>query len=439
VSPSTQLVGGKPLEDSAAAPRAFRPVWGYLAVVLPAALLAADMGLAVARGWRTNSRLDRVVMGALAAWLLAATTCLVLPPARRFFSRFGAQLIALSVSLCLVWLVAEFALGPVLAVIGEPFHCRRPGLQFVYHPRASIMRDVGPETHVHFNAWGVRGDDPPPPDAASRILCVGGSSTACTYLDDAKTWPALLGRELDALQPNGGHWVGNIGLPSFRTAEHLQFIGQSSLVDRVDCLIVQAGVNDFMSCLAGPHPQPLWTSSRVRKLVRTVAARNSESDMEVEDTGGDVYLRRRAVRASAKLDDRAPDLEAGLREFADNVRKIIETCGRRNVRVVFTTQPVLWKPDLDAENRALLWFGLLPDGRFLSVDQLRAGMDRYNETLAAVCQEQGAELVDLSQLNGDPGMFYDDCHFTETGSRRVAQLVVQRFANRPIEIRQKTP
>jgi hypothetical protein len=94
---------------------------------------------------------------------------------------------------------------------------------------------------------------------------------------------------------------------------------------------------------------------------------------------------------------------------------------------------VFWKADLDRENEALLWFGQMEDGRYLSVDQLRTGMDRYNETLSRVCREQGVELIDLSRLNGDPAIFYDDCHFTETGAREVAAMVARHFMEHPVQ------
>ncbi len=396
-------------------------------------LLFGDLAIALARGWRIASRLDTAMLWLSAGWLLAMTVLLAVPAGRRWYGRWRGQLILLSGSLCLAWLAAELLLGPVLAAVVEPFHCRRPGLEFVYRPRPGIMRDVSPEAHVHFNAWGVRGDDPPPRAGVSRILCVGGSTTGCTYLDNSKTWPHLLGQDLEAAEPDRGCWVGNIGLPSFRSIEHLQFIEQSPRVDEMDCLIVQAGVNDFMSYISGPRPVPLWTLSRVRKLVRSLMNQYVESSIEIEDTAGQVYQRRRAIRSAAAIDHNSPDLERGLREYADNIRAIIDACRRRKVRIVFTTQPVFWKADLDRENEALLWFGQLHDGRYLSVDQLRAGMDRYNETLSLVCREHGVELIDLSQLNGDPAIFYDDCHFTETGARQVAAIVARHFMEHPLQ------
>ena len=43
----------------------------------------------------------------------------------------------------------------------------------------------------------------------------------------------------------------------------------------------------------------------------------------------------------------------------------------------------------------------------------------------AVCAKRGLRCVDLTGLSGDPSVFYDDCHFNERGSLRVAELVAE--------------
>ncbi|MBI3837591.1 MAG: hypothetical protein HY288_06625 [Planctomycetia bacterium] len=406
---------------------------GYVALALPALAILADAVFAIVRGWSVESRLDGAVVVVAAVWLLATTALWALPAGRGLYNRRYAQLILLGTSGCIAWLMAELALGGIVASVAEPFHCWRPGLKVVYRPKTGVMRDVGSEARVSFNAWGVRGRELPQRSAAYRIVCLGGSSTACTYLDDAKTWPRLLESDLQAADPSRGYWVGNAAIPGFKSPEHRRFVEESALIGEIDCLVVQAGINDFAAVLAGPRPAPPWWSrSRVLQLVRVLSRQYATSGTLVEDTAGTVYLRRRATRQAAEISSRVPALEPGLQEFSDNLRAIIARCNNCNMRVVFTTQPVLWRDDLDADNVALLWFGQLPDGRFLSVDKLRAGMDLYNQALRSVCAECGAELIDLRQLDGDPAVFYDDCHFTETGARRVARLIADWFVAHPV-------
>ncbi len=421
-------------QSSVASPtRRARAIAGYLAVAVVPLLLLADTGVAMARGWSIESRLDWLAIAAAAIWLAIASGTILLPAGRRFYARRFPQLVLAGASLLLAWGIAELALGPVLARFAEPFHGRRPGLEFVYRPAAGIMRDVGSEAHVKFNSWGVRGDEPPARGAAYRILCLGGSSTACTYLDNSKTWPERLEQDLNAAALNREFWVGNAGLPGYRSDGHLQFLEDSPLVEQIDCVVVQAGINDFMACLAGPQPAPpWWTRSHIWQLAGALARRVADAGTVVEDTAGSVYVRRRAIRQAATIDPKCPALAPCLDAYRHNLERIIDICRQKNVRLIFTTQPVLWRDDLDAENAALLWFGQLRDGRFLSLEQLRQGMDRYNDSLRAVCDERQVELIDLAPLNGDASVFYDDCHFTETGARRVAMMVAEWFAAHPL-------
>lgn len=412
-------------------PAPFKVATAALVLALPALLGLADTAIAWSRGWRTNSRLDQTVIAAMLAWLLLVAVPLLTARGRSWYARHVAHVTLLAVSLAVAWLAAELLLKPILAAV-EPFHARRPGLKFVYRPEPGMMRGVGPEARVELNAWGIRGHDPPPRDDAYRVLCLGGSTTACTYLDDTKTWPARLEADLKAAGQRA--WVGNAGLPNYRSEEHLQFVETSPLVDHIDCLVVQTGINDFMACLSGPRPAPpVWTQSRVSKLAHLLAYQWSTSGTVVEDSAATVYGRRRAIRQAGKIDDSQPQLDACLTNFTREIERIIDQCQRRKLRVVFTTQPVLWRGDLDAENQALLWFGKLPDDRFLSVAQLRHGMDRYNEVLRRVCRERNVELVDLAPLDGDAAAFYDDCHFTEQGAEQVGRRVADWLIEHPAD------
>ena len=108
------------------------------------------------------------------------------------------------------------------------------------------------------------------------------------------------------------------------------------------------------------------------------------------------------------------------------------------VRLVFATQPTLWREDLSAEERATLWFGGTgdflrePGHAYYSVGALAEGMARYNQTLLDVCATRGVECVDLAaEIPRDPSLFYDDCHFTEAGARAVADALAGHFATGP--------
>lgn len=128
-------------------------------------------------------------------------------------------------SLVLSLAVVEAGLRPVVPL--DPF-----GSRLALRPHVSMrlevdLRGVSRNGRHSTNAWGLRGDAPPPPDAGSyRIITVGGSTTQCFYLDDHKTWPYLLQMKLRR------GWVEDV-------------------VARIrpDAIIVLAGINDLLYSL----------------------------------------------------------------------------------------------------------------------------------------------------------------------------------------------
>lgn len=173
--------------------------------------------------------------------------------------------------------------------------------------------------------------------------------------------------------------------------------------------------------------KPLWTRSSIIELYHTVRRLKSavaRTDMAmVESSGGGEYTIRRDRRASARITEALPDLASGLMRYAQRIRRIIACCRERGLYVAFTTQPVLWDAALSADVAARCWFGWLPDGSYLALGALREAMDAYNRLLLEVCAEAGVDCVDLSEMNGHPEFFYDDCHFTEEGAAEVARRV----------------
>ncbi len=424
-----------------AASRARRVTSGYAALTLPAWLILFDTVVTLGRGGLLKTRLDRAAVAVAAAYLAGVTLLLVFRWGRGVFERHCAQLIVLSASVCVSLVVADFLVGPVLDRVSVPVHGQRPGWTARFRPQPGIIRGVGPEARLSFNSWGVRGSEPPPRDQAYRILCLGGSTTGCTFLDDPKTWPALLETNLNAADSAHPVWVGNTGWPGYACLEHLLFVERSPRMDDIDCLLVQCGINDFMRCLAGPRPPtPIWTRSNLWRLASTLLRSQVMGDETIEDSAGAGYERRRQLRAAAEVADRAPSLDACLSEFSRQLEAMIEGCRRHGVRIVFTTQPTLWRDDLSAEDQALLWFGQMRDGRYLSIAQLRAGIGRYNDVIRAACDKHGVELIDLGALDGESSVFYDDCHLTEVGAERAARIIADWFASRPAQpAREKAP
>ena len=347
-----------------------------------------------------------------------------------------------------------------------------PRLHRIFHPHKTVMPGVEGESHFRINGSGIRGADFSP-DQKWRVLSIGGSTTECLYLDDTETWPSLLERSLNAASADGTVWVGNAGKSGHTTRHHIlaihKFLEQ---YPRLDTIVLLVGVNDFQKRLAHDkeyrpfYYDSLTASERLELLEKTFAV------FPRHDPGGPAYRRTQIWQALAKaknrlfpspipealiqdesgrvliglrkhrknalmLRDTLPDLTEALDEYGRNIDRIIDIAREKGVCPVFVTQPVMWRENLAPHLEDLLWFGRVgpPQHKVLneyySVKALAKGMAAYNKTLGETCRARNVAHVDLAAiLPADTTTFYDDCHFNESGARRVADALTEALCAR---------
>jgi hypothetical protein len=171
----------------------------------------------------------------------------------------------------------------------------------------------------------------------------------------------------------------------------------------------------------------LWQLGR--RVKRSSLAKAPQS--QVQDESGKVYLNWRKHRQSAsEIRNQMPDLSSALNEYSANINKIADIAKDRSIRLVFVTQPAMWRADLPQEMEALLWLGGI--GRFqeeigkpyYSTKALQEGLAQYNDTLRKICRQRQMECIDLVPLLAkDTTVFYDDAHFNENGARQVSKIL----------------
>jgi hypothetical protein len=80
-----------------------------------------------------------------------------------------------------------------------------------------------------------------------------------------------------------------------------------------------------------------------------------------------------------------------------------------------------------------LWFGWVGEDwpvaeGYFTTGALERAMAAYNEALLGVCRERGLDCVDAAaSLPPDAASFYDDVHFTEEGSRQLAEVLARHL------------
>lgn len=364
-------------------------------------------------------------------------------------------------------------LGEVVLRIALPFPAQDayliwpPNLTRIFLPRPELMPGIFGESRFLTNSRGLRGRESTAQDD-TKILCIGGSTTECLYLDQYETWPHLLQTSLAEMKAFGRVWVGNAGKSGLTTRHHLVALRCLPLEElEVKTAVFLVGVNDLSVFIAlGDRFVPWRTNdpetekklieetfsagaassglgSRLRKTALWIEMRNIRRWLFAanrQDRVGEIYQQWRKDRQNARayLSD-LPDMSLGLNEYAANIALIISLCRSRGIRPVFMTQPSMWRGDLPDDLRALLWFGGVSNsadrrGRnlYYSVEAMQQAMQAYNLTLIRSCELHRAECIDLAmRMPKDTGAFYDDVHLNEKGARAVARVLSEYLLEHP--------
>lgn len=343
--------------------------------------------------------------------------------------------------------------------VARGYYVLPPGLDTLSHADSAIMPGVDGTARLRVNSVGLRGGEIPA-GAKRVLLAIGGSTTECLFLDEAESWPGLLERAGERRFGAGEVWVGNAGRSGRTSREHIvQLERILAAAPRIDRVVVLVGVNDLGRRLArgGDHPADWRADPALVATVERSAFDLLPIDLETEfpqrlalyrvaklaklrwqagKTRADAFdprlygawrrFRQGATGWRAEL----PDLGTALAEYRDNIRAMIAIARAHHVRVLFLTQPAIWRADLSPELEGLLWMGGVGNfqdrlgSEFHTTATLAEGMRRYNDALMETCAAEGAECFDLAaRIPKDGSAFYDDVHFSEEGARQVALAI----------------
>ena len=398
-------------------------------------------------------------------------------PRRKPGGRILALLVSLSLTLGLIEVILRVAFPAQTRYYVWP-----PGTRKALHPDPKHMPGVSGNTHFTVNTQAIRGKELGP-DTEYRVLAIGGSTTECLYLDDPEAWPAMVGQAIPRTADGRPVWIGNVGKAGTYSRDHVvQLAHLAPQLPRLDTVLVLVGVNDLTVTLAqGDHYQPprpitepeadraqvrrafaiapgrlqdvstdelgsadtaFYKRTALYQLVkRTRAGLSSQAGGRglTQDESGKMYADWRDHRAHAdEVRTQPPDLAAPLAEYRRNLGVMADLAEARKLRLVLITQPTLWRADLPKEAMDLLWLGGVGSFQaqagkaYYSVSVLTDAMLRYNAVVLDVCRERDLYCIDLaSKIPKDATMFYDDCHFTQAGSRAVATVVTRYLRSVP--------
>ena len=333
-------------------------VWG-----LPYAALLDTAIASMLQGWRPYGTIEFTLLGILGLWSASAIV-LLHTATRHRLARLWRELLLLAMIGVVGWPILELTAYRVEATLRPraPFHTRGINIHNTFTPDPIYLPGIQGSSHFTTGPDGLRAPTPPEPGQV-RVICVGGSTTECVYLDDSETWAALLPQYL-APELSPTVWVGNAGISGFDTQDHLRFVERSPLLNDTAALVIQPGINDLWRYLAKEVQhmdynrfagelndsalptrdlyRPVWTRSHLIQLYHTWR-RPPPPPEQREGVGGLEYEIRREKRRIAETVEELPSLDAGLEAYRARISGIINASRARGVPVLFTTQAVLWR------------------------------------------------------------------------------------------------
>ncbi len=181
-----------------------------------------------------------------------------------------------------------------------------------------------------------------------------------------------------------------------------------------------------------------FTKQRINAYVRK-SYLIAHSYIAMKAIFGESYLENLIKDAKAQSSEMISDEEfqefiqsAQFLDFLKNrkttYRKFIQTAKNHGAKVVLFTQPAAYSIGYKSySGQEVRVFPKTPTGKRMGIHQARRLQDIISQSTREVAHEENALLVDLddhfSQMDVSP-LIYDALHYSEKGSRLIAQLTV---------------
>ena len=356
---------------------------------------------------------------------------------------FGKNLLVLFISLVMVLGLCELILR-----LYNPLGFRIKGNQIILpiNKKETIHHEHGlgklDKVVVHQrNSLGFRGPEPPADFSRDlTIVTVGGSTTECFDLAEDKTWPQVLGVDL---QRDFNHlWLNNAGLSGNSTFGHYILMQDYLVKLKPKVVIFLVGINDlgirgerdfderihevnFRSlerflASAAVHSELATAALNLYRYYfpKSVMMNNQNKPQEIDFKN----LPRFDVSPEALAAMIKDHLDHYLRPYKQRLEKLITICREHNIVPVLLTQPVLYGDIVDPAT------GVNLGHKFVAKDMDGATawdiLELYNDVTRQVGRERGVLVIDLArEMPKNSTYFYDLMHYTNAGAARMADII----------------
>ena len=366
--------------------------------------------------------------------------------------------------------MSVLALELFLRLIGNEsgYYPYYPNTQSIMYPSEAITPGISGPSSFTTNSLGTRG-----PEYANEpysIITVGGSTTACSALDDSEEWPHLLMEYLNEDAPAGERvWVTNSGMDGKNSHHHIMHAKYLfPRISHLDLAIFYVGMNDVGRWLykksfdpdyikseenwqrelassfrnlrtdTDPWYKHLELYNRLSVIKANIATARNETRNEeghiIQDNEFAWLENERNRRANAQKrfihQAKRETLPIALEEYKENLIMMIELSRENGIEPVFIAQTIaIFYGRSDEKD---FWMGAMDGGSaYIKTKEFGEVLVEYNKCMEEVALDHGVPFLDLPNALQDPSgdFFFDSCHFNEHGAREMARVVGEFLAD----------
>ena len=271
-------------------------------------------------------------------------------------------------------------------------------------------------------------------DSNFRIFAIGGSTTEQIFVDDKETWTSLL--EIGLINSTSRTLeVINTGVSGLRAKHHFATMIETEKY-HPDAYIFLLGVNDWNKHITDNYlaknfiPSINLTDTLIWKglsFVKTFffSKINEVSEVsEVIEEYGDYYSKQNNSLEKGDIRSFVPKIIDP--QYETVVNKIATKCNENEYLCFFLNQPSAYSARLTPDLKKRLWMTPPNVEYTLDIDSLIAIANLYNNELKRIATDNAIHFCDIAnQIHPTTEYFYDDVHYNEKGSVKVANAVLK--------------
>ncbi|HEX6181381.1 MAG TPA: SGNH/GDSL hydrolase family protein [Chitinophagaceae bacterium] len=328
----------------------------------------------------------------------------------------------------------------IILRIYNPFATSVTGDRITLHTNTIVVINNGPNASgldesvtVKKNSLGFRGPEPPQNfNDHLTILTVGGSTTECLFIPEEKTWPHLLGQQLQSSFNNV--WLNNAGLNGHSTYGHLQLMKEYIVKLHPDYCLFLVGCNEVNRTDLTPSDSNI--NNEQQKLIVKLANYSVLANVSLNFYRHHLASQRELVnnkhfslrgKEKRAISDSIIQLRVQqqailVNQYEQRLRQLISLCSTSNITPVFITQPCLLGDITDDITGINMGSYPLEDNSNGKLNWTL--LQLYNQKTLAVCKANGIYTIDLaSLLPMSSRYFYDNYHHTNEGCKKISEII----------------